>query len=207
MEFELTIRGNTGDLASLLELLGKSTDSSNGSMTLDNDESEFPTATLWKYDLQESFWNGLSEKAQEFMIHLCMECDNGNLYGEFICDPSGLEQLVEDACGMDEPCKNPWEHRMWGKRSDGIAVEPGCGIDSHSMGGRLASIRRNMAAPPYASQTIPVERIRHFLNGEPRLTRYRLTTNWPEFIFQKWWVKNGGKEDNLPKIAEDQVLE
>ena len=202
MEFELTLRGNADELTPLLELLGKCSNFPNRSIGLNNEEPEFPTETPWDPDLQETFWNDLSEGAQEFMMHLCMACDGGDLYGKWVCDRNGLTWPEEGACGVDVPCQNPREHRMLGQNPDGIAVVPGCIPSDRSMGARRANITRNMAAPKYADQTYPVKRIDSrgtSPGGESKKARYILTTNWPEFIFPKWCDKKGELDDS-PQI-------
>ena len=197
MEVELTIRGNTEELAPFLEFLGQKSASLRESSVSDGVSREIPVDTPWTFGLQDSLWNGLSESAKQLMMNICIECDSdGDIYGYWVCNPDGFghdgraDEVFGEYCDEGTPCDNPFNHRRHLQDNGGMNVtSTECRILPQTIGASLTNIKRNMANPKYVDQTYPISKIDHKdtdSEGNPRPARYKLNTNWPLFVYEKW---------------------
>jgi hypothetical protein len=197
MEFELTLRGNTEELPSLLELLKGNDGLLQISKGIEAPEPEIPTIIPWNPEDQEEFWNRISPSAKELMMHIVMNCESEydeKPYGFWICNPDGSGHMVHlddqedlwEYCPKGAYCENPVNHRYesWTKEPNTHDLESHCKIPIQSLGARLANIQRHLSNPKFTNLTSPIVKL--LRPGSEWGNAYTLQANWPLFVKDQW---------------------
>ena len=225
MEFELTIRGDTVDLAPFLDLLAKNSavDKARDN-SLDPDIPEVIEERIWTEQLMEEFWNDISEGARELFFHCAVE--PGRLTSlhrqeEFICD----EYKLEGSPCLDVPCKYYQHWQSNGQVNGGLLLEE-FGWTTQHAGARRANISRTLSNQKYEGLPSPITRLVNKnspdarSHGEGWYTAYNIigpvditddtyaheenrqySASWVEFVFLKWLELHGYNPRDPERIS------